>query len=212
MIANGGYRVEPYLIDHVTNRYGETLLMANPTHVCQPEGNAIQNYCAPEVIPKDLAFLVHSALQSVIDHGTAISAKSLGRKDLAGKTGTTNDQVDAWFAGYHPQLVTVTWFGYDTPLPLHEYGSKLALPLWVDYMKEALKNLPEVILTPPDTIKTIKINPETGLRISPDEPGIEEYFKTNQTPQHDDERPSNEESDEEIIPESYPSESEESLF
>lgn len=211
IIANGGYRIEPYLIDHVTNRHGDALLLANPTRVCEDGSQTPAPQCAPEVIPKDLSFLIHSALQSVIDHGTAISAKSLGRKDLAGKTGTTNDQVDAWFAGYHPQLVTVTWFGYDTPQPLHEYGSKLALPLWIDYMKVALKKLPEVIISPPETIKTFKINPETGLRINPEESGIEEYFKTNQPPGEDDEQPT-EGLNEEIAPNPYPSESEESLF
>lgn len=211
-IANGGYRIEPYLIDHVTNRHGETLLLANPSKVCDNNTPTPAQHCAPEAIPKDLAFLVHSALQSVVDHGTAISAKSLERKDLAGKTGTTNDQVDAWFAGYHPQLVTVTWFGYDTPLPLHEYGSKLALPLWIDYMKSALKKLPEVIITPPESIKTYKINPENGFRVNAEEPGIDEYFKTSAPPENEDEQNPSEHLEDEVAPNPYPSESEESLF
>ncbi|NDH09555.1 MAG: penicillin-binding protein 1A [Gammaproteobacteria bacterium] len=107
VIANGGFHVEPYLIDHVTSRHGETLLLANPTFVCQQFEKKLPNAnCAQEVLPADLAFLIHSGLQSVIETGTAKAAKVLGRHDLAGKTGTTNEQVDAWFAGFHPQLVT----------------------------------------------------------------------------------------------------------
>ncbi len=206
-IANGGFRIEPYLIDHVTNRHGETLLVANPATVCSPQEEEIQgNHCAPEIIPKDLAFLVHSALQSVIDHGTATAAKSLGRKDLAGKTGTTNEQVDAWFAGYHPDLVTVTWFGYDTPHPLHEYAATLALPLWIDYMKGALKKLPEKMISPPENVVTFKINPLNGMRVDDSDPrGVEEYFRSEEVPEGD--------SEEQAIPENpYPSDSQDSLF
>jgi penicillin-binding protein 1A len=217
IIANGGYRIEPYLIDHVTNRHDETLLVANPAHVCNSDENTLAgNQCAPEVIPKDLAFLMHSALQSVIDHGTATAAKSLGRKDLAGKTGTTNEQVDAWFAGYHPQLVTVTWFGFDIPRPLHEYGSTLALPLWIEYMKGALKNLPEKIITPPENIVKYKINPETGMRVdNPEQNSIEEYFRTDEIPDADQENQSILNPDVEehgIHTNPYPGDSQESLF
>lgn len=217
IIANGGYRIDPYLIDHVTSRHGETLLVANPACVCQAnETKLAGNQCAPEVIPNDLAFLVHSALQSVIDHGTATAAKSLERKDLAGKTGTTNEQVDAWFAGYHPELVTVTWFGYDTPHPLHEYGSTLALPLWIDFMRGALKNLPEKIITPPESIVTFKINPQNGMRVDDnDRNGIEEYFRADEVPEAENDPNNNMSSDIEehgINANPYPSDSQESLF
>lgn len=188
IIANGGYRVEPYLIDRITSRHGEVLLQANPSQVCQLlEHPQAGKNCAPQVIPSDLAFLIHSALQSVIEHGTASSARVLERHDLAGKTGTTNEQVDAWFAGYHPQLVTTTWFGYDNPKPLHEYAAALALPLWIDYMRVALKHLPEQIIQPPSGIVTIPINPSTGLKAYKNTPqSIEEYFRTDEIPNEDD--------------------------
>jgi len=188
VIANGGYHVEPYLIDHVTSRHGETLLLANPTVVCQPfETKLPSANCAQEVIPADLAFLIQSGLQSVIQNGTATAAKVLGRHDIAGKTGTTNAQVDAWFAGFHPQLVTTTWFGYDTPHPLHEYGATLALPLWIDYMKIALKKLPEVEIKAPTSIVSLAINPLTGLRVGEHTPGsILEFFSEKNTPAEDD--------------------------
>jgi penicillin-binding protein 1A len=186
VIANGGYRVEPFLIDHITSRYGETLLQANPAIACQPLATPeTGTNCAPEVIPADLAFLIHSALQSVIEQGTASQAKSLGRHDLAGKTGTTNEQVDAWFAGYNSQLVTTTWFGYDTPQPLHEYAASLALPLWIDFMRVALHGMPEQTRTPPNNISTIPINPKNGLRLPNEGQGISEFFRENEIPSDD---------------------------
>lgn len=187
IIANGGYRVEPFLIDHITSRHGEILLQANPTQVCQVlEKPQPGKNCAQQVIPSDLAFLIHSALQSVIEHGTASSARVLERHDLAGKTGTTNEQVDAWFAGYHPQLVTTTWFGYDNPRPLHEYAASLALPLWIDYMRVALKHLPEQVILPPSGIVSIPINPSTGLKAYKNAPqSIDEYFRSDEIPSED---------------------------
>jgi penicillin-binding protein 1A len=123
----------------------------------------------------------------VVEHGTATQAKVLGRHDIAGKTGTTNDQVDAWFAGYNSQVVTTTWFGYDTPHPLHEYGATLALPLWIDYMKIALKKLPEVEIKAPTSIVSLAINPLTGLRVGEHTPGsILEFFSEKNTPAEDD--------------------------
>ncbi len=190
VIANGGYRVEPYMIDHITNRHGDLILQANPAIACKPlETPPHGTNCAPEVIPPDLTFLIHSALQSVIEHGTAVQAKVLGRHDLAGKTGTTNDQVDAWFAGYNAQLVTTTWFGYDTPQPLHEYAASLALPLWIDYMKIALKGMPEQTSTPPENILSIPINPQNGLRAPAGAKSISEFFRENEVPADDNELP-----------------------
>jgi penicillin-binding protein 1A len=183
VIANGGYQVSPFMIDHISNRYGEIQFQANPARVCQPlERPDNGQNCAQRVIPEDLAFLIHSALQSVIEEGTAVQAKSLGRRDLAGKTGTTNDQVDAWFAGYHPQLVTTTWFGYDTPKPIHEYAAALALPLWIDFMKVALKQLPEQIIAPPANVQSILINPRTGQRSYSEQGSMPEFFSEQSLP------------------------------
>ena len=87
---------------------------------------------------------MHTALQDVIQKGTAHEATVLNRHDIAGKTGTTNDQMDAWFSGYTPDLVVTTWIGFDTPAPLHEYAAHLALPLWIDFMKAALNAVPSL--------------------------------------------------------------------
>jgi penicillin-binding protein 1A len=96
------------------------------------------------VIDERNAFLMDSMLKDVVRYGTATKALSLKRTDLAGKTGTTNDSIDAWFAGYSPKLVGVAWIGYDQPKNLgnRETGGGLALPIWIGYMQKALKNIP----------------------------------------------------------------------
>ena len=124
-------------------------------------------------------------LQDVISRGTAIDARAVGRKDVGGKTGTTNDQKDAWFTGFNSNLVTSVWVGFDTPSELGagEYGARAALPIWVSYMKIALKGKPENKLTPPPGIVTISIDPNTGLRTAPNKVGsIAESFDENHLP------------------------------
>lgn len=110
-----------------------------------------------------MAFLMQSALKAVVQQGTARAAVSLKRDDIAGKTGTTNDQVDAWFAGFHPDLAVTVWVGFDTPRSLHEYASNIALPLWMDFMQTALTTLPYKPFTPPASIVTYPIDRTTGL-------------------------------------------------
>jgi len=112
-----------------------------------------------------LAFQMNSILQDVVLRGTGRRALALGRKDLAGKTGTTNDQRDAWFNGYSPDLVTTTWVGFDQlkPLGSKETASRASLPIWVDYMRVALAGKPERQLPRPEGLVTMKINAETGL-------------------------------------------------
>jgi penicillin-binding protein 1A len=107
---------------------------------------------------------MNSILQDVVLRGTGRRAMQLGRKDLAGKTGTTNDQRDAWFNGYNPDLVATVWIGFDQlkPLGSRETGSSAALPVWIDYMKSALAGKPEKQLPRPDGLVTLKINAETG--------------------------------------------------
>jgi penicillin-binding protein 1A len=111
----------------------------------------------------------------VIQRGTAKLAKNLGRNDLAGKTGTTNSQVDAWFAGYNPDIVAVTWVGFDQPQSLHEYGAAAALPMWMQFIQFALKDKPAHILPQPPGIMSIRIDPATGRRVD-SKSGIPEYF------------------------------------
>ena len=183
IFANGGYKVEPYLIDHITSTHGEILLQARPTQVLKKIDEANSEVIAPRVIPEDLAFLIDSALKSVIQHGTASAAKVLNRQDIAGKTGTTNDKVDAWFAGYNPDLVTTTWVGFDTPKPLHEYAAQLALPMWIDFMRIALADKPEHPLNQPPGVVTVGINPNNGLRARENQLNtITEYFRDTQLP------------------------------
>lgn len=186
VFANGGYKVEPYLIDRITNHEGKILLQAKPALVCDEachQDHADTELQAPRVIPEDIAFLMNSALLDVIQKGTGRGAKVLKRQDIAGKTGTTNDQVDAWFAGYQPSLVVTTWVGYDSPLPLHEYAARLALPLWVDFMKVALNGIPEQFMKQPENVLEVKINPATGMLAAPGEKdAIQEYFREEELP------------------------------
>ena len=187
VFANNGYKVEPYLIDHITDSDGHVVLQAKPNMAPVPEtSEPIEpDELAPRVIPEDLAFLMHSALQGVIQDGTAQDAKRLNRHDIAGKTGTTNDQMDAWFSGYTPDLVATVWVGFDNPAPLHEYAARLALPLWVDFMKAALQNKPEHLLTPPKNVVSVQINPKTGLREKNEKNSITEYFREQEIPEED---------------------------
>lgn len=188
VFANGGFKVEPYLIDHITDSDGRVLLQAKATRVCHdcPDKDHHADINAPRVISADTAFLMNSALQDVIKHGTAYGAHVLNRKDIAGKTGTTNEQVDAWFAGYTPDLVTTTWIGFDTPHPLHEYAARLALPVWIDFMRIALQNQPEHEMPQPANVISIGINPKNGLRAQQNQPNtITEYFKDTDIPSDD---------------------------
>ncbi|MDN4040089.1 penicillin-binding protein 1A [Massilia sp. YIM B02443] len=137
VFANGGYRISPYLISKVTDSDGKVLSEARPAKAGDE---------ANRVIDARNAFLMDSMLKDVVRHGTAIKAMSLKRTDLAGKTGTTNDSIDAWFAGYQPKVVGIAWMGYDKPrnLGARETGGGLALPIWIGYMQKALKSEPMV--------------------------------------------------------------------
>ena len=142
VFANGGYRINPYLITKITNQQGRTLV-ETPAPVLNESMRAIE--------PRN-AFMMSSLLQEVTRSGTAARAQAtLKRPDLYGKTGTTNDSMDAWFAGYHPTLTAVTWIGYDTPRKLgdRETGGGLSLPVWIQYMQTALKNTPIAELSAP---------------------------------------------------------------
>ncbi|TXI13068.1 MAG: penicillin-binding protein 1A [Polynucleobacter sp.] len=143
VFANGGYRVEPYLISKVMDAKGNVLFEATPTKSGDSE---------LKVLDSRTAFVMDSLLQEVTKTGTAASSRpALGRSDIAGKTGTTNESMDAWFAGYHPSVVAVAWIGFDKPKSLgdRETGGGLALPMWTRYMKTALNGVPEAPRTPP---------------------------------------------------------------
>lgn len=142
VFANGGYRIDPSLITQVTDHKGRILFSA-PPHVPTEEQRVIE--------PRN-AFVMNSLLQEITRSGTAARAQAtLKRPDLYGKTGTTNDAVDAWFVGFQPTLVAAAWVGYDTPRNLgsRETGGGLSLPIWIDFMKEALKGVPQAQYEPP---------------------------------------------------------------
>ncbi|MGA7965098.1 MAG: peptidase, partial [Gammaproteobacteria bacterium] len=140
---------------------------------------------APRTIPAQNAYLMTSMLHSVITHGTGQAARSLGRDDLAGKTGTTNDFSNAWFDGFGPRLVAVTWVGYDQPhsLGYGETGARAALPMWIDFMGAALKGVPEAPASMPPNLVTVRIDSKTGLRCNADDPNaIWETFRSGNLP------------------------------
>jgi penicillin-binding protein 1A len=128
-------------------------------------------------------------MRDVVRYGTAAKAMSLGRNDLAGKTGTTNDHVDAWFAGFNGKLVAVTWIGFDTPANLgpNETGGQAALPIWMGYAGKVLKGVPETEISPPAGVVTVAINPTTGLRERDAASKTSEYFYSESTPPFGDE-------------------------
>lgn len=193
-IANGGYRIQPYFIDHITDASGQTIFKANPAYACiscaiEQENNTQQANTeipaqddenvtvltnnnaenaiveqvtnqqstnpdqkisgqyrkAQRILKSSSAYDMANILRDVIQHGTGRAALKLGRSDLGGKTGTTNDAKDAWFAGFNGNLVAVAWVGFDAPSTLgrREYGGVAALPIWTDFMGGALKNQPQ---------------------------------------------------------------------
>ncbi len=148
VFANGGYRVNPYLIAEVTDPNGAIVARAQPLM-------AEQN--APRAIDARNAYVMNSLLQSVAQRGTGAKTNVLKRTDLAGKTGTTNDSHDAWFAGYQHTLAAIAWIGYDNPRSLgdRETGGGLALPVWIDYMGAALKGVPDFKPTMPDGVESL---------------------------------------------------------
>jgi penicillin-binding protein 1A len=219
--ANGGYAVQPYVIDSITSAEGEVLYRAEPAVVCrqcevdedardetEPWLQAVamgdaesalydadngdlpmsleqmaevgESYrpdattapqlfadvnLAPRAISEQNAYLIQDMMRDVITRGTGRrAARQLGRSDLSGKTGTSNDQRDAWFAGFNGELSAVTWVGYDDPRPLGpgEQGSRTALPLWIDFMRIALEGTPPSTMPMPEGIVTVRINKTTG--------------------------------------------------
>lgn len=135
VFANGGYRVRPYLIARICDANGKLLFKEHPL---------VAGQNAPRTISAANSFIMTNLLQSVAQHGTGSATNALHRTDIAGKTGSTNDYHDGWFAGFQHSLVTVTWMGFDEPRTLgpHEYGAHTALPIWMQYMQGALQSVP----------------------------------------------------------------------
>ena len=172
VFANGGFRVTPYFIQRIEDSKGVILNKAQP---------AVAGETADQVIDVRNAFTMVNMMQDVVRHGTAYRAMQLGRSDLAGKTGTTSDSLDAWFCGFQPTIVGITWMGYDTPRSLgdKETGGGAALPIWIDYMATVLKNVPEMGYTMPDNMVAAHIN-NNGMRDPSGE--LTEYFYQDKLP------------------------------
>ncbi len=173
VFANGGYRVAPYLIARITDARGNVLSEAAPDVAGEKAERAID--------PRN-AFIMTTLLRDVIAYGTATKALELKRKDLAGKTGTTNENVDAWFCGFNQAQVGIAWIGYDQPKTLgaNETGGVAALPIWISYMQKALKGVPEKLPDTPPNVVSLRINPESGLR--DDSSSLSDWFYAEFTP------------------------------
>ena len=208
MFANGGYRVEPWFIERIENDDGEVIQRAPARLLCEEsedgeqrchlahggkdEGGKLDFPLVPirheRVLDERTAWLMHTMLRDVIERGTGRRANALGRSDIAGKTGTTNDQVDAWFSGYMPGLVATAWIGFDNPSSLGagEYGGRAALPIWMAYMKEALRSVPQQPPAQPSGMVSVRINPDNGKRARPgNDKAIFEYFREGNLPERE---------------------------
>jgi len=143
----------------------EESLLVTEQEASQPQYMVANPTPAPRVITAQNAFLIRSMMMDVVRRGTGKKAMELGRNDLAGKTGTTNEQRDAWFSGYNNEIVTSVWVGFDNhePLGRDDVGGKAALPIWIEYMRMALQNVPDLAPEIPEGITQARIDPDTGL-------------------------------------------------
>jgi len=212
--ANGGYKISPYLIERIESRSGETLFTANPARVPdaqqdqagiaapeQPLNVQLPGEAAPanaqlaatpqlpqiaeRIIDGRTTYILTSMLQDVIKRGTGRRALALGRDDLAGKTGTTNDSKDAWFSGYNADYMTTVWSGFDQPETLgrREYGGTVSLPIWMNFMGAALKGKPSHPPAEPEGILSLRVDPISGRAARPDTPNAYfELFKAEDSP------------------------------
>src|SRR5580658_3192047 len=216
VFANGGYLVAPYFIDRIEDASGQVVWHATPRRVCEQcdggdSGTAAAGVplqvsdttathgepapllkpeeIAPRVISAQNAYVMTDMMADVIRHGTGQRALALGRSDIAGKTGTTNEAKDTWFNGFTRNLVATVWVGFDQERPLgeREEGARTALPIWVQFMREALKGVPQQTRPMPDGLVTLRISPETGALVSAENPdGVAEIFMTAHLPATDD--------------------------
>ena len=202
VFANGGYLITPYLINRIEDADGSLLFEADPLVACvscvlnnrrtykqsqaeEEDALAALPKQAEQTLEPRLNYLTTSILYDVIRLGTGRKALTLGRSDIAGKTGTTNDQRDAWFSGFNTDLVAVSWVGFDQLKPLgnQETGSKAALPIWIDFMRTALAGKPEKMLPRPEGLVTVKINAETGeAATDQDTDTVFEIFRSENAP------------------------------
>jgi penicillin-binding protein 1A len=212
VFANGGWRIEPWIVDRVVDLEGREVFRTRPRVVCpecaQPAAQAVEagpstptgEAAAPtaagesdsaptppaeRAIDERIAFILNSMLRDVVAKGTARRALVLERGDLAGKTGTTDEAADTWFNGFNPDVVTSVWVGFPSHAPLgaREYGSTTPLPIWIDYMRVALADKPQRFLAQPAGVVTIRVPPGTGANETPgDRSGSFEYYLEEHAP------------------------------
>ena len=213
VFANGGYKVEPFYIDRIEGPGGELVFSADPHAVCaectQPiyavsdaeaakQTHVSATHVPPTVVPTterhatpaervispEVCFLMNDIMREVITRGTGRRALALGRTDLRGKTGTTDQSVDTWFNGFNDSIVASVWVGKNdnTPLGAIEEGARTAVPIWVDYMREALRGVPEKTRPIPDGIIELKVNAATGGTKDADLDPVSEYFRADMLP------------------------------
>jgi len=215
VFANGGYLIEPYFIQRILDRHGKLVFEANPLVICDackdevtadllldqnvsggvamselPDTASLRDDApAPRFAERSLTpqnvYLMRSMLQDVVQYGTGRRARVLKRLDVGGKTGTTNDQKDAWFSGFGGSLATTTWVGFDLPRSLgqKETGGRAALPMWIAYMREALKQYPQLPVKQPENMITMKIDPQTAKAVHSGHDGaIFETFRKQYAP------------------------------
>ena len=210
VFANGGKRIDPYLIDRVYGGDGQLIYSSDPALACRSclAGVEVQTRetahatqfvsttqtdsdftlsgkVAPQVISASNAFIMTDIMKDVIRRGTATRARTLNRNDIAGKTGTTNDRRDAWFSGFNADLVATTWVGFDQERSLgdNEEGGRTALPIWIYFMKDALRGQPEHSLPQPEGVVSMRISATTGQPVSEATEGsVFEYFLADHLP------------------------------
>jgi len=187
VFSNGGFRVTPYAIENTRDTRGKILYQSRPLFACLDCPLSINdNSRAPQVVTAENAFLISSTLHDVIALDTTAAKKPLKREDLSGKTGTTQNQVDAWFIGYNAKLVALAWVGFDQPQSLHEYGAQAALPMWMSFMRMALNGQADIPPEQPPGIVSVRIDPLTGKRATTESPLARfEYFMRPYLPEKD---------------------------
>lgn len=224
VFANNGHKVNPFIIDHITDSQNTVIFQENPLTVTPQtnttaistdfteiqsiiDANNQQEFhhglptpnpddigvkvnkntpAAPRIMDERVAYIMNSILRDVVERGTAKKAKQLQRKDIGGKTGTTNGPTDAWFSGYNQHLVATAWVGFDnnSKIGKREYGGTAALPIWIEFMRAALDNTSDELPPQPNGIVTARIDPETGEITTPDNPsGIDEMFLEENVPE-----------------------------
>jgi penicillin-binding protein 1A len=195
VLANGGFKVTPHFIARIESAGGDVIEEATPLRACAqceaehlaaggdpatpPEG------VAPRALAAENAWIMYSMMRDVITRGTGRKALALKRKDLAGKTGTTNDQRDAWFSGFNAGIVASAWVGFDQVRPLgrRETGGSAALPMWIDFMRVALDQTDEQPVLQPRDLVRVRINPDNGLLARAGDPdAIYETFRPDYAP------------------------------